>query len=75
MNDREFFLNRPRCGLSVRPRAGWLTVERCPRCVARARIAVGLFSSPLRTAELYAEGSVPTAESGRLTPVSTGGER
>jgi hypothetical protein len=31
-----WFLICPRCGLSIKPRADWLTVEYCPRCIARA---------------------------------------
>ena len=56
------FLNCPRCGLSIRSRASWLAVEHCPRCLARARIAVRLFSSPLPVAELYPEGDAPSVE-------------
>lgn len=55
------FLNCPRCGLSIRPKVSWLTVESCPRCMAQARIPVKLFSSTLPAAELYPEGSVPNA--------------
>jgi hypothetical protein len=55
------FLNCPRCGLSIRPKPGWLTIEHCPRCIARARIAIELFSSPLPTTELYREGFAPNA--------------
>lgn len=73
MSDRESFLNCPSCGLSIRPRVGWHTVEHYPRCMGRARIAVRLFSSRLTTTELYSEGSVPTAEPGRVTPVSASG--
>jgi uncharacterized C2H2 Zn-finger protein len=75
MTDQELFLNCPRCGLSIRPRDRWLTVEQCPRCMARGRIAVGLFSSPLPVAELYSEGLVPSAEPGPVTPVWAGGAR
>lgn len=53
------FLNCPRCGLSIRPKVSWLTVEHCPRCIARARIPVKLFSSTLPAAELYPEGAMP----------------
>ena len=56
------FLNCPRCGLSIQVRAQWLVVEHCPRCLARARIAVILFSSPLSAEGLYAEGSAPSAD-------------
>jgi hypothetical protein len=56
MSDRELFSNCPRCGLSIQPRVGWLTVEHCPRCTAQARIAVRLLCLPLPAAELYSEG-------------------
>ena len=35
-------LSCPKCGFSLRPRAHYLTMEICPRCVARKRIAVDL---------------------------------
>ncbi|MFZ0383663.1 MAG: hypothetical protein WCD11_30145 [Solirubrobacteraceae bacterium] len=60
--DGSRFLNCPRCGLSIRPRAPWLAIEHCPRCMARAQIPVTLFASPLPPAELYPEGSVPSVE-------------
>ena len=34
------YMNCPRCGLSVRLRAAYLTLERCPRCLAKAGISV-----------------------------------
>ena len=55
------FSNCPRCGLSIRPKARWMAVEHCPRCVARARVAVKMFSSPLPAAELYEEGHAPAS--------------
>jgi hypothetical protein len=55
------FLNCPRCGLSIRPKVCWMTVEHCPRCIARARIAVKLLSSTLRAEEPCREGWVPAA--------------
>ncbi|MGB0092460.1 MAG: hypothetical protein WBP81_08000 [Solirubrobacteraceae bacterium] len=55
------FLNCPRCGLSIRPKTSWLTIEHCPRCIARARIPIKLFSSPLPTTELYRAGFAPNA--------------
>jgi len=48
------FLDCPRCGLSIRPKA---RIEDCPRCMARASIQVKLFSSALPPAALYREGS------------------
>ena len=56
------FLICPRCGRSIRPRSRWLAIEHCPRCLARARVAVSLFRSPLSPAELYNAGSEPSAD-------------
>lgn len=53
------FLNCPRCGLSIRARARWLAIEYCPRCLARNRVAVRLFSSVLPSGQLYHEDSRP----------------
>jgi hypothetical protein len=35
----------PRCRLSITPRAHWLAIEHCPRCVARTRTLVTLLPS------------------------------
>ena len=56
-------LSCPRCGLSIRPKASWLTVEHCPRCIARARIPVKLLSWTLPAGEL----SVPSREPRTVT--------
>ena len=64
------FLNCPRCGLSIRPKARWLAIEHCPRCLAHARVAVKMFSSPLSVAELYREGGAPQAD-GRGAPTTS----
>ena len=69
------FLNRPRCGLRVRPKARGLRIEHCPRCMARASIQVELFSSPLPPAELFREGSAPHAERFGVTPPDRTGFR
>jgi hypothetical protein len=53
------FLNCPRCGLTITPRAAWLSVRHCPRCLARSRTAVELFSSRLPAKALYASGAAP----------------
>lgn len=55
------FLNCPRCGLSIVPRAERLRVEHCPRCLARCRTVVELFASRLPTEELYRDGLAPCA--------------
>jgi phage FluMu protein Com len=36
----------PRCRLGISPRAHWLTVEHCPRCLARRRIAIPMVTVP-----------------------------
>ena len=53
------YLNCPRCGLSIGIRSPWLTITHCPRCLARARALVEMFSSGLPSDALYANGSVP----------------
>jgi len=69
------FLNCPRCGLSIRPKARGSTIEHCPRCIARASIEVKLFSSPLPPAELYRQGSAPHAERSERSPTDRTGSR
>jgi anti-anti-sigma factor len=34
------YMSCPRCGLTVRLRAAFLTLERCPRCLAKAGISI-----------------------------------
>ncbi len=36
------YLSCPRCGLAVRVRAPYLTMEHCPRCLARHRRVIDL---------------------------------
>ena len=36
------YLSCPRCALSIRIRASWLVMERCPRCLARHGAVVEL---------------------------------
>lgn len=47
------YLICPQCGLTIKPQALWLAPEHCPRCIARRRSAITMFSSPLRRGELY----------------------
>jgi hypothetical protein len=56
------YLNCPRCGLSIGIRSPWLAITHCPRCIARHRVAVLLFSSELPASVLYATGSLPSAD-------------
>jgi hypothetical protein len=48
------YLHCPRCRLAIRRRADFLTLDNCPRCLARTATAVPLFSSPLNALELHA---------------------
>lgn len=52
------YLHCPRCRLAINSRAHYLTLTNCPRCLARAAIAVPLFSSPLNALELHAVAAV-----------------
>jgi hypothetical protein len=40
------YLSCPRCALSIRVRASWLVMERCPRCLARHGTVVELEEHP-----------------------------
>lgn len=55
------YFHCPRCGLSIEPRSAWLSIEYCPRCLARARIPVRMCTSPLRAEDLYHEQTRPCA--------------
>jgi hypothetical protein len=55
-------LNCPRCGLTIVPRVSWLAIRHCPRCLARTRTVVEMFSSRLPAEVLYAEGSLPLGD-------------
>jgi serine/threonine-protein kinase RsbW len=63
------YLNCPRCGLTIAPRAAWLRMQHCPRCIARRHTAVKLFASKLPTDALYAPGRAPGADQPK-TPLS-----
>jgi transcription elongation factor Elf1 len=61
-------LNCPRCGLSILVQPHRAAIRHCPRCVARSRVIVELFSSTLPADVLYDEGSVPRVD-GELTSI------
>ena len=63
-------LNCPRCGLSIEVRPCRTTIRHCPRCVARSRVIVELFSSTLPADVLYDENSLPGVDD-ELAPAST----
>jgi hypothetical protein len=52
----------PHCGLTVRLRAAFLTLDVCPRCLARHRVA--------RPMELAADGEAPSGDSGPVREVT-----
>jgi hypothetical protein len=59
---RSEHLNCPRCSLSIEVRPYRAPIRHCPRCVARARLVVELFSSTLPADVLYHENSLPRAD-------------
>lgn len=63
-------LNCPRCGLTITPKARWLALEHCPRCIATAKVAISLFASPLPPDRLYAAGAAPVAGRPGLRPTT-----
>jgi len=71
---RVWYLNCPRCGLTITSEVRLMAAGRCPRCLARAGLIVELFSSALPAEALYAEGSLPHAEPApRCEPRATAG--
>ena len=59
---RRGHLNCPRCGLSIAVRPHRAAIRHCPRCVARSRMIVELFSSTLPADVLYDESSLPRVD-------------
>ena len=49
------YLHCPRCRLAMTQKHARLGMVHCPRCLARGRVAIELFSSPLPPDSLYAE--------------------
>lgn len=70
----ETFRNCPRCGLSIAARFRAEVVSHCPRCIARARVLVEMFTSTLPAELLYAGGSRDNVVGGNGTrnPVALG---
>ncbi len=56
-----------RCGLSITPRARWLAIEHCPRCMARAHLPVRLISTPPATGTVHPQRSTLTNRQGART--------
>jgi hypothetical protein len=65
-------LECPRCGLSIALRPHRAAIRHCPRCVARGRLLVELFSPTLSLDEVHDASSLPHAELGptRLTEIA-----
>jgi hypothetical protein len=55
--------------LTITPKADWLAVEHCPRCIARRGILVALFASTLPVDALYGEDARP--DPGRSKPAGS----
>jgi uncharacterized OB-fold protein len=53
-------LRCPRCGLTVAPRASWLAITYCPRCLARSHTIVGLSDAEEAQKALTSDGTPPT---------------
>jgi hypothetical protein len=60
------YLDCPRCGLTIKPRADWLTIEHCPRCLARRHVVVSMFASTRPADELYAHDLLSTLDSANV---------
>jgi hypothetical protein len=58
----EWYLNCPRCGLTIAAKVRWRAITRCPRCLAHTGTTVELFGSPLPADVLYADDSLPNGE-------------
>jgi hypothetical protein len=54
------YSNCPRCHLSIRLRHVTLAARHCPRCLARRRVAVPMFTSNLKMRDLIGEGDGPS---------------
>ena len=57
-----WYLNCPRCGLTITPKVRSLAIRQCPRCLARTSTTVELFSSRLPADVLYASDSLPNGD-------------
>jgi hypothetical protein len=62
-DDPAAYLVCPRCRLSIRPRARWMTHQHCPRCIARAHVTVELFTSAIPADQLYSIDAAPVTDS------------
>jgi hypothetical protein len=60
------YLKSPHCGLTITPKAEWLAVKHCPRCIARRGVLVTLFASSLPVDALYAQDARPDPRRGEL---------
>lgn len=65
------YLNCPQCGLTLMPKARWLAIEHCPRCIARRSSAIKMLRTtspidPLSGGPWFSVGgqAVPGARAG-----------
>jgi hypothetical protein len=73
--DGQLFLTCPRCGLRIGPRAPWLAIEHCPRCLAHARLPVKLVSSPPPSESQRYQHAAPMIGWSRVSAANGGGAR
>jgi hypothetical protein len=52
------YVTCPNCGLTILPNADWLTVEHCPRCIARRRMRVTMLAAAAPVAERRLAGAL-----------------
>jgi hypothetical protein len=53
------YMNCARCGLVIRLRVSWLTLEHCPRCVAKAGVVIPMYVSDGPSAWSLAQNPSP----------------
>jgi anti-sigma B factor antagonist len=61
------YMNCPRCGLSIRLRAAYLALERCPRCIAKASVSVPMSISERSSRERPPERSTTSGRAASET--------
>ena len=69
------YLSCPDCGLTLLPKADWLAVEHCPRCIARRRTRVSMSASatPAGAREAATAGSSRGSAGGEARRLSGSG--
>ena len=63
-------MNCPDCGLSVPLRARFLTLDVCPRCLARRRVARPMIVSDTRFSDAGMSGAGMSGAGAQLQPIA-----